>query len=80
MKCQYESTLLSLCVALAAAGCPPTYERFGESCYKYVREKAEMKFAEQCCSGDNGLLVTIESSQEQAFLDDYLRRHGKSVK
>ena len=60
-----------------AAGCPPTYEKFGLSCYKYVREKTQWKMAQEQCMKDGGNLVSIESRQEQAFLIDYLKRHGK---
>ena len=60
-----------------ASGCPPTYEKFGLSCYKYVREKTQWKMAQEQCMKDGGNLVSIESLQEQAFLVDYLKRHGK---
>ncbi|XP_067936109.1 C-type lectin domain family 4 member F-like isoform X2 [Watersipora subatra] len=71
MKLQAEQE-----AALAmAAGCPPTYEKFGLSCYKYVREKTQWKMAQEQCMKDGGNLVSIESRQEQAFLIDYLKRH-----
>jgi len=60
-----------------AAGCPPTYEKFGLSCYKYVREKTQWKMAQEQCMKDSGNLVSIESKEEQAYLVDYLKRHGK---
>ena len=63
-----------------AAGCPPTYEKFGLSCYKYIREKTQWKMAQEQCMKDGGNLVSIESMQEQAFLIDYLKRHGKNFK
>lgn len=66
-------------VAMAmAAGCPPTYEKFGSSCYKYVREKTPWKNAQEQCMKDSGNLVAVESTQEQIFLTNYLKRHGKS--
>ncbi|XP_067939488.1 adventurous-gliding motility protein Z-like isoform X2 [Watersipora subatra] len=62
-------------VALAlAAGCPPTYEKFGSSCYKYVREKTQWKMAQEQCMKDSGNLVAIESTQEQLFVTNYLKR------
>ena len=61
-----------------AAGCPPTYEKFGLSCYKYVREKTQWKMAQEQCMKDGGNLVSIESKMEQAYLVDYLKRHGKN--
>lgn len=64
-------------VALAmAAGCPPTYEKFGSSCYKYVREKTQWKMAQEQCMKDSGNLVAIESTEEQIYLTNYLQRHG----
>lgn len=60
-----------------AAGCPPTYEKFGLSCYKYLRTKATWKMAQEQCMKDGGNLVSVENKYEQAFLVDYLKRHGK---
>ena len=78
---QLNMTSSSSEVALSlAAGCPPTYEKFGASCYKYVREKTQWKMAQEQCMKDGGNLVSIESMQEQAFLIDYLKRHGKNFK
>lgn len=78
--CQACTTLFSLLPesALAlAAGCPPMYEKFGTSCYRYVREKAQWKMAQEQCMKDMGNLVSIEDVQEQIFVTNYLKRHGK---
>ena len=62
-----------------AAGCPPTYEKFGSACYKYVREKTQWKMAQEQCMKDSGNLVSIDSTEEQLFLTNYLKRHGMSA-
>lgn len=69
--------MISEAALAMAAGCPPTYEKFGLSCYKYIREKTQWKMAQEQCMKDGGNLVSIESMQEQAYLVDYLKRHGK---
>lgn len=60
-----------------AAGCPSSYEKFGTSCYKYVREKTQWKMAQEQCMKDGGNLVAVESGLEQTFLVDYLKRQGE---
>lgn len=77
LQAQVEKLRSEQEVALAlAVGCPPTYEKFGSSCYKYVREKTQWKNAQEQCMKDGGNLVGIETAQEQLFLTNYLKRHG----
>ncbi|XP_071143096.1 perlucin-like [Mytilus edulis] len=70
--------LLTLSVSLCQAGCPYTFKLHGDYCYRiFSKVRASWFEAKTYCNVAGGDLATIESKEEELYIESELRKeHG----
>ncbi|XP_045182463.2 C-type lectin domain family 2 member L-like [Mercenaria mercenaria] len=58
------------------AKCPSTYGQFNTSCYTYTDTQMTWDAAKNYCEKLNGYLATIESSDENSYVANWLNDNG----
>ncbi|XP_038071510.1 perlucin-like protein [Patiria miniata] len=68
-------TVIIGCLGVNAV-CKPGWKEHGSSCYKYTDNRTDWENANTYCQGLGGMLLVIESEEENEFIAEEMRNSG----